>query len=299
MNPKIRMLFLIVTSLVITGCISSKSFIDPSFPKVAYEDLKKKKEPLPLRLVVEFQRNGEPYHIADTMLRNIAERILQDSSVVTPVADASQGEVKIVVNNIIDRVNVFAKGFGTGLTLGLTGTTVTDTYELSIFITANGKTISRTAIKHALHTAIGDTSVPPGVETVSPGVAFERVLEQMLLRALKEMQQSGELSWVGLPGAPYLIGHYRWLTIHDVNSDIILDTFPLAAVDGMAIIGFPSLDRAAPRIKSICPPMPEYILCPNESAYTCPVRSTSRAELIATILSFMRIRAVSLVRSQG
>jgi hypothetical protein len=210
MNHKIRILFLIVASLVITGCISPKSFLDPSFPKVACEDLKKKNEPLHLRLVVEFQRNGEPYPKADTTLRDNAERIFRGSGVIIPVADASQGEVKIVVNNIADRGSAAAKGFGTGLTWGLIGNTVTDAYELSIFITANGKTISRTAIKHAFHTAIGNTSVPPGLETVPPGVAFGRILEQMLLRALKDMQQSGELSWLDLPGAPYLIGDYRF-----------------------------------------------------------------------------------------
>ena len=106
-----------------------------------------------------------------------------------------------------------AKGFGTGLTFGLVGTTVTDAYELSIFIAAKGKTINRTTIKHAFHTAIGNTNVPPGLEAVPPSVAFGRVLEQMLLRALQDMQQSGELSWLGFPGAPNVIGDYRWLTI--------------------------------------------------------------------------------------
>lgn len=69
-------------------------------------------------------------------------------------------------------------------------------YELSVLIkTKDGRTISRGEIKHALHTAIGNTSVPEGVETVLPNVAFERVLEQMLLKAVKDMQESGELTW--------------------------------------------------------------------------------------------------------
>ena len=136
MSPNIRMFFLVVTSLVLTGCISSKSFLDPSFPKVAYEDLKKKNEPLRLKLVVEFQRNGEPYPKADAVLRDNAERILRASGVVTPVADAGQGEVKIVVNNIADLGSARAKGFGTGLTFGLVGTTGTDANQMKIFIAA-------------------------------------------------------------------------------------------------------------------------------------------------------------------
>lgn len=88
---------------------------------------------------------------------------------------------------------------GTGLTFGLIGSTVTDAYEMSVSITANGKTVNRTAVKHALHTAIGNTSVPAGLEIVPPGVAFERVLEQMLLRVLQDVQNSGELAWVRTP----------------------------------------------------------------------------------------------------
>ena len=37
----------------------------------------------------------------------------------------------------------------------------------------------------------------------------------------------------------------------------IRESFPPAAVDGSAMIGFPPGDSAAPRMKSICPPMPE------------------------------------------
>ena len=51
-NPTIR-LFLSITiaCLALSGCISFKSFVDPTYPKVAYEDLKKQKEPLRLMVV--------------------------------------------------------------------------------------------------------------------------------------------------------------------------------------------------------------------------------------------------------
>lgn len=57
----------------------------------------------------------------------------------------------------------------------------------------------------------------------------------------------------------------------------IFDSF-LLVTDGMAMIGFPlpSKPSAAPRIKSTCPPNPEYILVPMESAFTCPVKSIER-----------------------
>jgi hypothetical protein len=54
-------------------------------------------------------------------------------------------------------------------------------------------------MKHALHTAIGNTTIPDGIETMPPNVAFERVLEQLILRALRDMQSAGELTRYNLP----------------------------------------------------------------------------------------------------
>jgi len=50
-------------------------------------------------------------------------------------------------------------------------------------------------VKHALYTAMGNATLPPGVEAIPVNVAFVRVLEQMLLRALADMQRAGELSY--------------------------------------------------------------------------------------------------------
>ena len=61
----------------------------------------------------------------------------------------------------------------------------------------------------------------------------------------------------------------------------------------------PSVASPAPRMKSICPPTPEYIVWPMESATTWPVRSTSMAELMETIRLKDRMTCVSLVKSTG
>ena len=185
---------LLAVAALVSGCVSQKSFVDPTYPKVAYEEVKKRPVPLNLALTVEFQRNGEHLPSADRTLKDNTERVLRASGVIDPVAEAGAGTIKVVMNNIADLGAARAKGFGTGLTFGLVGTMATDRYEMSVTITRNGKTISRTGIQHALHTAIGNTSVPEGTETMPVTAAFERVLEQMLLRVLKDMQQSGQLA---------------------------------------------------------------------------------------------------------
>lgn len=170
--------------------------MDSSFQKVAYQDIKKSSNPLHLKLVVEFQQNGQPWPQMNNALRMITEQVLISSGIVYPVIEQEAGEIKVVVNNIADTGGATVKGFGSGLTFGFIGTTVMDTYEMSISITTQEKTIRRTAIKHALYTAIGNTSLPKDVEIASPQVTFGKVLEQMLLRALLDMQKSGDLTWL-------------------------------------------------------------------------------------------------------
>ena len=77
------------------------------------------------------------------------------------------------------------------------------------------------------------------------------------------------------------------------------ETLPPAAREGSAMIGLPPRERAAPRMKSIWPPMPENTSWPIESAHTWPLRSIWMAELMATIFGFLRITAVSFVQSHG
>ena len=189
----LRTLFAVLVAALLAGCVSPKSFIDPSYPKYTYESIKRPATPLKLTLVTEFQRNGERLPRVDATLRDNTERILRASGVIIPTTDAAEGQVRVVVNNVADRGAAAAKGFGTGLTFGLVGSTVMDAYELTFVVNANGKTYSSVVIKHQIFTAIGNTSTPDGVETMPIGVAFQRVLEQMLLRALKEAQDGSAL----------------------------------------------------------------------------------------------------------
>ena len=70
------------------------------------------------------------------------------------------------------------------------------------------------------------------------------------------------------------------------STGTILDVLPFT-VEGMAIMDFPPLEKEAPRTKSTNPPAPLKILSAEmASAATCPIRSTLRAELTETTLSF-------------
>jgi len=192
-------MLLLVFSFGFSGCISQKSYLDPSYPKISYDDIKKRQTPLRLKLVAEFQRNGEHKPNVDSVIQDKAERILRASGVIVPAPDSGEGSINIVLNNISDMGGAMSKGFGTGLTFGLVGNTVADAYEMTISITINGKTIERTALKHAIYTAIGNTSTPNDVEILSLSTAVDQVLEQLILRGLRDMQDAQELTYFYLP----------------------------------------------------------------------------------------------------
>lgn len=172
----------------------AKSFLGASYPQIGYREIQPRSAPLRLNLAVEFQRNGEPFPKGDVPLKDYANRILVNSAVVVPVEDGREGEMKLVLNNIADSDTVAVEAARRALPLWMLGKTITDTYEMSMSITRGGKVARRTGIQHAVHTAIGNMAVPEGVESFPQNQAFGKVLEQMLLRALKDLQGSGELN---------------------------------------------------------------------------------------------------------
>lgn len=198
-------LLYVIASLVLVGCASPRSFLGNSFPNVTYKDIKKRDVPLRLKLVVEFQRNGERFSMGEVPLRDYSGRILRDTGMIYPIDELSlgpeqeDGEIRIVLNNIADSGTVAVEASRTGYPLWMVGKLITDAYEMSMFITVNGKTISRTGIQHAVHTAIGNMSIPDNVQVFPADQAFGKVLEQMILRALEDFQRRGELVWMGLP----------------------------------------------------------------------------------------------------
>lgn len=109
-----------------TGCISSKSYVDPSFGKAAYNDIQKVETQHAMLVDIKFQRKGEAFPNAE--VRSHVERTLRASGVITPALDSTSKRIKITVNNVADLGEAAAKGFATGLTFGAVGTPVTDYY---------------------------------------------------------------------------------------------------------------------------------------------------------------------------
>lgn len=192
MKKIIRALTLIPLLLSAAGCISLKSYVDPSFSKTTYNDLRRTTaEPPKWKITVEFQRQGAPYPRVDSTLRQQVELVVRGSGMAIPADDAAGGTLNVVLNNFGDTGAAVAKGFGTGLTFGLAGSTVADYYEMAVTLADNGKTTTKGGYKAAIYSTIGNADGPPGLEPLAPSAAFSKVVEQMLLNALADLQKEG------------------------------------------------------------------------------------------------------------
>lgn len=192
-----NLLAVILLAGVLTGCISPKSYVDPAFSKASYNDIKAVDKKYDSLVQVEFQRNGELLPQANNEVRGHVERTLRATGVITPNNAAENFTIKVVVNNVADMSDAFSKGFGTGLTFGAVGSTVTDYYEIEINYTGeDGKTITEN-YKHALHTTIGNADAPiENVPETTPAAGFGTIVEQTILNFIADMQKQGKLTYV-------------------------------------------------------------------------------------------------------
>jgi len=186
---------LIGAGTVLSGCITPQAYVDPAYRKATFESVKQSAAPIPVKLQIEFQRNGAPYPKAEKHLKPMVEQVLAKSGVLTPSEDPSVTySFNVRVNNIADIEAAKAKGFKTGLTFGGSGTVVDDNYEIKC--TYAGKTGKKRDVnyQHAIHTAIGNTKErPQGLTPMKINDAFTKVVEDSVLNCLQNLQLSGEI----------------------------------------------------------------------------------------------------------
>lgn len=190
-NLMARSVMSIVLLLSLASCISSRSYVDPSFSKTTYNDIKRHPELRKWQVSVEFRRQGVPYPSVDRALLQEVDQVIRATGLAVPVAESTGTILNVVVNNFGNRTAAAAKDVGTGLTLGVIGSTVTDRYEMTVALTENDKSITKSGYTAAIDTTIGNTSGPPGVEPLPASTAFNKIVEQMLLNALGDLQAAG------------------------------------------------------------------------------------------------------------
>ena len=188
-----KVLLTSIAAVSLTGCLSMKSYVDPGFDSVKYSDIQSPSNKYAMNVDVEFRRNGERFERAEGELRSHVERTLRASGIVQPEFGGAETTILVIVNNVADLASARAKGFGTGLTFGATGSTVVDAYEIQILLKVNGKELE-SSYQHALHSTVGNADAPfANVTSTTPADAFGKVVEEAILKFINDMQKQNIL----------------------------------------------------------------------------------------------------------
>ena len=182
----------IALSTQLTGCLAPKSYVDPQYRLVTpTNSISQPAQAIPVKVSVNFQRNGKDLPRANKELQAIVDRSLRSTGVFVPTESLTTPSISVNANNIADLGKAGAKGAATGLTFGAVGSTVTDNYEFNFkYNDAQGAAHDAT-FKHALVSTIGNAKGPEGQKPVSPITAFNQIVEDVVQNFVKKLQDEG------------------------------------------------------------------------------------------------------------
>ena len=179
---------------VLAGCFNVKAYVDPSLRKFHYEDLRQPDERISIGVLVEFQRDGQEYLPVTEDARSTVLRVLRDSKLFLAVHSGvatSDRQLEVVINNTGGSTE--GSGYVTGLTLGAAGTSTIDRYLITATYRVPGKQPVVMEYQHAIHATIGNKAGPEGLESMTIDAAFDKVVEEVVLLLLHELQEEGFL----------------------------------------------------------------------------------------------------------
>ncbi len=180
---------LITASALLTGCASF--YLDPATKDVPAAEMPKVAQPKPVKLNFEFQTRGAPNSAATSYLQTaVTDQIKATGLFSTLDAPPGGAILDVKLNNIpLNDDSPAAKGFVTGFTFGLVGSTVADGYECKISYLAPGQTTPIVKVtRHAIHTTLGASSPPPGTVRVdSANDAVMKMTHAVISNALRDL----------------------------------------------------------------------------------------------------------------
>jgi hypothetical protein len=184
-----RLAVTVVSCVGLSACITTRSYVDPQFHHVSYSQIARPAKPQVVRVDAQFERNGNPYPAVDGQLRQFVDQTLRGTGVFIPSPDVSNGAVvSVVANNIADISAARAKGFGTGLTFGAAGSVVPDYYHVTFTYRDPSGNEHKHSYDHAIYTTIGHATPPVDATPTTPALAFEKVIEDVTLNFVKDLQ---------------------------------------------------------------------------------------------------------------
>jgi len=180
--------------LALAGCITS--YVPPLLPRLTANDVLTTRDPRPVVLVFEFQRNGSRSGLATGSVRKKVTEVLTStnafSSILVERAENTD-ELNIVLNNVGDVGDAAGKGALTGLTFGISGSTVTDGYVMTARFRRVGREPVEKVYRHALLSTVGHAPGPAGLTPMGLGEAFDQIVRDLVLNLIVDLQKAEQL----------------------------------------------------------------------------------------------------------
>ncbi len=179
----------LIACFALSGCLSVNSFVDKGQPTLTRNDFPAPAHAKPVQLLFEFRQKGAPNARGTTEVRPMITTVATESGLFATVSQTpveGGGVLTVRIDNVPLTDNIEAKGFGTGLTLGMVGSIVTDGYVCSATYVADGKT-TQADLKHAIYSTIGNHAPPPGLTAMTPKDAANLAMSQIMWNLLKQL----------------------------------------------------------------------------------------------------------------
>lgn len=181
-----------IAATLVMGC--ARPYLDPATKQIPHAEFRHVGQPKPVHLVFEFQTKGAPNSRATAMLTDLVKQEVIDSGLfgnIDAPTGAGTAMLNITLNNvpITSQSDAASKGFTTGLTFGLVGTSVTDGYICTVsYLASDMKVPIVKTARHAIHTTIGNASPPPdAIPAENMKEAAKTMTRQILSNALREL----------------------------------------------------------------------------------------------------------------
>lgn len=184
-------------TFALAGCIAPHAYVSNMTKEVPASQFHKPDPVHPVQVLFEFQTKGTAnVRATEAFKKNVMDQVaasgLFDKVSEEPAAGGALLSIK--VNNVPLTDDAAAKGFATGLTFGLKGSTVTDGYEATAtYVSATGAPVITTSAKHAIHTTIGNSDAPANATPAdSLQGAATMMLHQVVSQLLNELSHQPE-----------------------------------------------------------------------------------------------------------
>lgn len=176
--------------LLTSGC--ANFYVDTMTKDLQPQQIRKVENPKPVQLLFEFQTKGATNTTATEYLKADVTAHTKASGLFSEISTGpvpNNAVLSLTIENVPLTDNAAGRGFVTGLTFGIAGSTVTDGYICrAVYISGSGNEKIVKVTRHAIHTALGAQSAPAGaVASESIEAAVRTMTRQIVTNALNDL----------------------------------------------------------------------------------------------------------------